>query len=74
MLQIDKPVVVARSGNAVLLMAAGGNPADMGTFGQLWSPDGGYSELRPLQVHLKFLYYVEAVNPPQPWQEPEENA
>lgn len=70
MLEIANPVIVARSGDAVVLMPAGANPQAPQTQGQVWTPGDGYSRLEPLQVHLKFLYYLEEVNPPQPWQEP----
>ena len=69
-LRLTNPVIVARSGDAVLLVSEGEDPRAMSTLGQMWDPRDGYGEPNPVQVHLKFLYYIEEVDPPEPWQEP----
>lgn len=64
------PVIVARSGDMVLI--ANGDVVDnLDTDAQAWTPTEGYSEVKPLQVFLKFLYYLDEVNPPAPWVEPQ---
>ena len=66
-LGLTKPMIVAKSGPAVLLTEGGAlDDADA----QTWSPTEGYSEVKPLQVWLKFLYYLEEVDPPEPWEDP----
>ena len=72
-LSLTNPFEVARSGDAVLLVAQS-NLAQLRsieTQAQIWQPGEGYSEAQPLQVMLKFLYYVEDTIPPRPWVEPE---
>lgn len=66
---IDKPMIVARSGPAVLLVSAE-NLSDPMADCQKWDKQDGYSDIKPLGVWLKFLYYLEEVNPPEPWHEP----
>lgn len=68
-IELANPLLVARSGDTLIIGEADyiDNPM---TQAQLWTPGEGYSPVRPLQVHLKFLYYLEDVVPPQPWQEP----
>lgn len=68
-LALVEPVEIARSGDTVILVAAGdlGNLHSISTLAQLWQPATGYGEPKPLQVMLKFLYYVEETKPPQPW-------
>lgn len=63
------PVEIGRSGDTVILVAADDvdNLHSIRIKAQLWRPDTGYSEPKPLQVMLKFLYYVEETTPPQPW-------
>lgn len=68
-LKLIKPVIVAHNGDMVLL-ANGDVVSNFDTDAQTWSPGEGYSSVKPLQVWLKFLYYLEEVNPPQPWIEP----
>ena len=69
--QIDltNPLLIARSGRTMIIVSGDdrGNPM---TGAQLWTPGEGYSEVKPLQVHLKFMYYIEDVDPPEPWSEP----
>lgn len=68
-LGLTDPVVVARSGDLVLI--ANGDVLDnLDTDAQTWTADVGYSEAKTLQVWLKFLYYLEEVSPPEPWVEP----
>lgn len=68
-LRLTDPVIVARGSGRVLL--ANGDVANNdNTDAQTWTAEDGYSQVRPLQVWFKFLYYIEEVNPPQPWQEP----
>lgn len=65
-LKLVNPLLILRSGAIAVLVsdADRDNPlADA----QLWSPTVGYSEIQPLAVHLKFMYYLEKVVPPQPW-------
>lgn len=69
MLQLTNPVIVARSGQLVLL-AESDVTTNKNTNAQTWQPDTGYGRVKSLQVFLKFLYHLEVVNPPQPWQEP----
>lgn len=68
-LQLTSPVIVARSGQIVLL-AESDVATNKNTNAQTWQPDMGYSEAEPLQGLLQFLYYLEEVNPPAPWTEP----
>jgi hypothetical protein len=68
-IELANPLLVARSGGTAIIIS--GDDADNPMTGaQLWSPDEGYSSVKPLQVHLKFLYYITDVIPPQPWVEP----
>lgn len=69
-LGLTDPVVVARSGDMVLI-ANGDVISNLDTDAQTWTPVEGYSEVKPLQVWLKFLYYLNEVNPPVPWVEPQ---
>ena len=68
-LELANPLLISRSEDTAIIVSADdyGNPM---TGAQLWSPDEGYSAVRPLQVHLKFLYYTKSVRPPEPWVEP----
>lgn len=68
-LTITKAVVIARDTDAVLLVSADdlGNPMAPA---QTWAPGEGYSDVKPLGVWLKFLYYLAEVNPPEKWIEP----
>lgn len=69
-LRLTNPAIVARSGDMVLI--ANGDVLDnLDTDAQTWAPTEGYSEVKPLQVWLKFLYYLDEVNPPEPWVEPQ---
>lgn len=69
-LRLTNPVIVARSGDMVLI--ANGDVLDnLDTDAQTWTPTEGYSEAKSLQVFLKFLYYLDEVNPPEPWQVPQ---
>lgn len=68
-IKIQGPLLVGRSGDTLII--AGSNfRTDPLADAQLWTPTNGYSKIAPLQVHLKFLYYVEEITPPQPWIEP----
>lgn len=67
---LSNPVVVARNGDFVLLVSGDDDLKDINTLAQTYAPDEGYSATKPLQVWLKFLYYLEEVNPPEPWHEP----
>jgi hypothetical protein len=73
MMQLDNPYLILTSGQIKVLVAQ----SDLGrlrlpdTMCQLWSPESGYAPPKPLQQALKFLYYTEAITPPQPWREPE---
>jgi len=68
-LEIDEPLLVARSGKTSIITSGNGLNDPM-TNAQLWSQERGYSDVRPLGVHLKWLYYVQEVNSPEPWIEP----
>lgn len=68
-LQLDNAVVVATSGPTFVLVA-GDDAGNRDAAAQLYTPGEGYSAVRPLQVHLKFLYAVIATEPPQRWTEP----
>ncbi len=68
-LKLPNPLLVARSADTMII-AAGDYPMNHNTLAQLWTPGQGYSPVRNLQVHLKFMYYLEEVSPPEPWQEP----
>lgn len=68
-MKLDNPVLVGITGD-LRLIASGDVLANPNTDAQTWSERDGYSEVQPLQVWLKFLYYIEAVNPPEPWTEP----
>ena len=66
---LANPLLVARSGKtSVIISNAGLN--DPMTDAQLWSQERGYSAVQPLGVHLKWLHYIDEVNPPESWQEP----
>lgn len=67
-IRLTNPVIVARTDN-VALIAKGDVPDNPNTDAQTWSATEGYSEVKPLQVWLKFLYYLEPVDPPVPWVE-----
>lgn len=67
-LTLLNPLLVARSGNIAIIVGSDdrANPlADA----QLWSPANGYSDVRVLAVHLKFMFYVTWLATPTPWQE-----
>lgn len=66
---LTNPVVVYRSGQSVLLVSAKKIDDPMADC-QTWHPRDGYSEVKPLGVWLKFLYYLEEVTPPEKWVEP----
>lgn len=68
-LRLTDPVIVARNGDMVLI-TSGDVATNLDTDAQTWSLEEGYSEVKPLQMFLKFLYYLEEVRPPQPWIEP----
>ena len=68
-LKLKKPMLVARN-SAVFVIAESDFRANPMTDAQVWRVDGGYSEVQPLQVHLKFTYYLQDVIPPEPWSEP----
>lgn len=66
---LPDPLLVARSGKTSVIIGSDGLSDPM-TDAQLWSQERGYSDVQPLGVHLKWLHYLEEVNPPQPWREP----
>lgn len=68
-LALVDPVEVARCGDTVILVAAGdlAKLRDIQTIAQMWQPNTGYGAPKPLQVMLKFLYFVEETTPPRPW-------
>lgn len=68
-LGLKDPLVVATSAN-MWLIADRDFATNLRANAQTWSAADGYSEAKPLQVWLKFLYYLEEVNPPYPWVEP----
>lgn len=68
-LRLTDPVVVAR-GTGLVLLANGDVADDDNTDAQTWTAEDGYSDVKPLQVFFKFLYYIEQVDPPEPWTEP----
>lgn len=68
-LMLKQPLLVAR--NDVVSVLAEADYADNPmTAAQLWRGGEGYSDVQPLGVHLKWLYFLEDVIPPQPWSEP----
>lgn len=68
---LREPLVVGRLGaNVLLVEAAAWQRGERNGAAQIHEPGRGYSEVRPLQVWLKFVPFV-AVEPPQRWQEPE---
>lgn len=69
-MKLDNPLLIAISGE-LYLIAEGDVLTNTNTNAQTWSKRHGYSEVELLQVWLKFLYYLEEVNPPQPWSEPQ---
>ena len=66
---IPNPVVIYTDGDETIIVAADGANDPM-ALAQVWEPGRGYSDAKPLGVWLKFLYYLDAVIPPQPWVEP----
>lgn len=68
-LTLTDPVLVALSGETRIIAEANFQDDPL-ALAQLWKPGRGYGEAKPLQVHLKFLYYIEDVIPPKPWVEP----
>ncbi|TXH11113.1 MAG: hypothetical protein E6R03_14660 [Hyphomicrobiaceae bacterium] len=68
-LALKEPLLIARN-DAVLVLAEADFQENPMTNAQLWRVGSGYSEVQPLGVHLKFLYYLEDVIPPQPWSDP----
>lgn len=68
-IKLANPMLVARSGDTAIIVSGDDTDNPM-TDAQLWTPGEGYSDLQPLQVHLKFMYYLDDVLPPRPWQEP----
>lgn len=68
-MNLDQPMLVARSAD-ISVIAEADHARNPMTDAQLWSTAEGYSAVRPLAVHLKFLYYIELVDPPAPWTEP----
>ena len=66
-LKLDMPMIVGRNRGIVLLVAAADldNPRAVA---QTWSQASGYSEVKPLQVWLKFIPFSGAE--PEAWQEP----
>ena len=68
-LEIQSPMVIASSVDvAVIVSAADVDNVDAPA--QLYVPGDGYSQVKPLQVHLKWLYIINDINPPEPWIEP----
>lgn len=65
-LDIDNPTLVARSGK-ISIIISNSELNDPMTDAQLWTQERGYSDVRPLGVHLKWLHYVTEVDPPEPW-------
>lgn len=65
---------IARSGDDVLLVSKEDlkKLGDMATLTQIYR-DGEYLKPIPLQVLLKFLYYVEETDPPVKWVDPNGN-
>lgn len=66
---IPIPVVIYTDGDESIIVEAAGVNDPMAP-AQVWEPGRGYSEVKPLGVWLKFLYYLDAVIPPYPWTEP----
>jgi hypothetical protein len=66
---LTNPLLVARSGGTAIIVSADDADNPMAD-AQVWRRDTGYGSVKPLQVYLKFLYYVEDVIPPVPWVEP----
>lgn len=67
---LQNPVVVYTDDDDEVVLIAADGINDPMTPAQTWEPGEGYSEVKPLGVWLKFLYYLEEVNPPTPWVEP----
>ncbi len=68
-MKLVDPMIVGRS-DSLYLLASGDVSTNRLTDAQTWEPSSGYSEVLPLQVWLKFLYYLDNVIPPEPWIEP----
>lgn len=66
---INQPYEVGRSGETIILVSASdlSKLQSTETLAQLYR-DGTYFEPRPLQQMLKFLYDVEATDPPVKWE------
>jgi len=69
-LQIINPVVIATSADVSIIVSSA-DEGNLDAMAQLYSEDEGYSPVKPLQVHLKFLYIVDDVAPPRPWEDPQ---
>lgn len=72
---LTNPFEIARSGDAVLLVAMRdlAHLHDTKTMAQIWRPGEGYGPLTRLQSMFKFLYHVVDTVPPRPWVEPAGN-
>ena len=68
-LELTNPVAIAVAADTWVIISRQGIDDPM-TPAQLWSPGNGYGDVQPLGVHLKWLYYLEYLEPPRPWVEP----
>jgi hypothetical protein len=67
---IRNPLVIGRLGRIVLLVEqADWQQGERDGAAVVFEPGRGYSEVKPMQVWLKFIPFV-AVEPPEVWQEP----
>lgn len=69
MLQIENPMIVGRVAGAVLIASrADAEARNPMAAVQLYEiADGTFSEVKPAAVWNKFLYSIEMVEPPQPF-------
>lgn len=68
-LMLQSPLLLARN-DAVSVIAEADFQDNPMTDAQIWRAGEGYSEVQPLGVHLKWLYFLQDVIPPEPWSEP----
>jgi hypothetical protein len=68
-LQLDEPMIVARTTDAVLLVGRA-NLGQDNPPSQLWRAGSGYGRKQPLQVWFKFVDGLTDVQPPEAWTVP----
>lgn len=67
-LKIEQPVVVAELEDLKVL-TEGAKLGDIEALAQTYDDDNGYGEVIKLQVLMKFMYFLDDVDPPREWED-----